>query len=137
MSEKVEQKFSEENGSESHHHVVPAGLLVGMFLALLVLTWITVEASRLDLRDFHVHNVYIGLGIAVIQGTLVALFFMGLLWEKPFHRSIILGTLVFAAVFLALCLIDIRDYEATLDPTSPQVQEKLDQGRKSLVDPDF
>ena len=108
--------------------------MVGTLLTSLVLTWITIQASGYDLGDF---NVPIALGIATVQAILVALFFMHLLWERPFHRVILLGTLFFGAVFLSLCLIDIRDEKATLDPTSPVVQEKLDQSRESLTNPDF
>lgn len=134
MPDHADRKISEENGSRAHSHVVPAWLLVGMLLVSLVLTWISVEARHQDLGSFAAPIV---LGIAIVQAALVALFFLGLLWEKPMQRIILLGALICAAVFLALCVIDTGDYQATLDPTSPLVQEKLDQGRQSLTNPDF
>ncbi len=136
MSDPVEKKVSEEpkdNAAKSRHNV-PAVMLVGLFLMLLGLTWITVQVSRQDLGGF---NVHVSLGIAAFQGTLVALFFMRLPWERSSQGALLLGSLVFAALFVALCMIDVDEYKPTLDPTSTPVQEKLDQGRQSLTDPNF
>ena len=140
MSDHAEEKSSEESGSPDR--VVPAGLLVGLFLVSLGLTWIMVVGSRLDLGD-SIGPIPVDLataqgalvvGIATVQGALVALFFMGLLWGKPFHRNIVLGTLIFAAAFVVLCVIDTRDYQVKLDPASPQVQEMLQEAQQSLTD---
>ena len=127
----------EESGTESHEPVVGTPWLVGAFLTVLVLGAIAVEASRRDLGDLGFlgdFSTCMLLGIATVQAALVALFFMRPTWKSPFHRVILLGALIFAALFMALCTIDIRDHGATLDPTSPLVQEKLDQGRQSLTD---
>ena len=127
----------EETGTESCDPVVGTPWLVGVFLTVLGLGAIAVVVSRRDLGDLGIlgdFTVCIVLGIAMVQATLVALFFMRPSWENPFHRVILLGTVIFATVFLALCTIDIRDHGGTLDTTSPLVQEKLDQGRQSLAD---
>ena len=134
MPDHADRDISEEMGSRAHSHVVPVWLLVGMLLVLLALTSISVLAHHQDLGSFTAPIVF---GIAIVQAALVALFFMGLLWEKPTQRIILLGALICAAVFLALCVIDTGDYDGTLDPTSPLVQEKLDKGRQSLTNPDF
>ena len=133
MSNQVEKRVSEETGVVSADPTVPARVLVGVFLASLFLTFAAIETSRHDLGGYHLH---VALGIAAVQASPIALFFMRLLWERPVHGIILFGTLVLVAVFLALCVIDTRDSESTLDPISPLVQEKLDQGRESLADPD-
>jgi cytochrome c oxidase subunit 4 len=71
-------------------------------IALFVLTVVTVTASV-----FHfavLLAVSIGLLIAVVKGSLVALFFMHLINE----RRVIYGALVFTAIlFLALLLLPV------------------------------
>ncbi|HVR70727.1 MAG TPA: cytochrome C oxidase subunit IV family protein [Vicinamibacteria bacterium] len=56
-----------------HPHVVPVPTYVGVFLALLVLTALTVAAARVDLGPF---NTPVALAIAVAKALLVILFFM-------------------------------------------------------------
>ena len=57
----------------SEHHVVPVRLYVTIFLALMVLTAITVAVAFVDLGPLN--NVMM-LGIAVGKATLVVLYFM-------------------------------------------------------------
>lgn len=54
-------------------HVVSPHTYLGVFLALMVLTLVTVAASRLDLGPL---NTPVALGIAVGKALLVILFFM-------------------------------------------------------------
>lgn len=61
-----------EHGS---HHVVPIRVYLGVFVALLVLTWATVAVAYVDLGRY---NVLVALSIAVAKMTLVLLFFMHL-----------------------------------------------------------
>lgn len=120
---------SDNGDTECSDPVAGAWVLVGVFLMSAILIGITVVVSHYDLAGY---NLHIALGIATVQATLVAAFFMRLVWERPFHRIIVVGSLLFAAVFLTLCTIDIRGYLETLDATSPAVQERLEQGRQSL-----
>jgi cytochrome c oxidase subunit 4 len=66
-----------------------------VFAALLVLTLLTVAASRLPVPP--AVGITIGLAIAAVKASLVALFFMHLIHE----RGIVVLTLVFTAVFCA------------------------------------
>ena len=54
-------------------HVVPVGIYLAVFAALMVLTVVTVAASRVDLGAF---NTPVALFIAVAKAVLVVLFFM-------------------------------------------------------------
>ena len=77
------------------HHI---RIYIGVFIALAVLTVVTVAASYLDVSM--VPAIIIALVIASIKGCLVAGFFMHLKWEK----KIIYYLLLVCAVFFLLLL---------------------------------
>lgn len=74
--------------------------------ALLILTAVTVAVSGIHFGSPAV-NVIVALGIASVKASLVALFFMHLLHDKPLNALIFVSGLVFLAVFLILTLIDV------------------------------
>lgn len=88
-------------------HVVPIKLLIAVGTALLILTWITVAATKVDLGDA---NIYIALAIAVVKASLVALFFMHLIWDRPFNGFILVTAFAFVALFIAFALTDSLEY---------------------------
>ena len=80
------------------------GLVLG---ALFLLTAITVTAAGVNFGSPMV-NVVIALGIASIKGSLVALFFMHLKYDKPLNGLIFLIGLVFLGIFLIFCYVDVE-----------------------------
>ena len=84
-------------------HVVPLWLLAAVFAALLLLTGLTVAAAQVDLGNL---NLYLALGIAAVKASLVALFFMHLFWDRPFHSLIFIGCLLFVSLFIGVTLTD-------------------------------
>ena len=74
-------------GTERHGvgHIVPFRVLTATAIALLILTAITVWAAGFD---FGAGNVWVALGIAALKGSLVALFFMHLRWDRPFNAIV-------------------------------------------------
>jgi len=54
-------------------HIVPVGVYIGVFLALMVLTGLTVYAATVDLGFW---NTPVAIAIAVTKALLVILFFM-------------------------------------------------------------
>ena len=74
--------------------------------ALLALTAVTVAVSGIHFGSPAV-NVIVALGIASLKASLVALFFMHLLHDKPLNALIFVSGLVFLAIFLILILIDV------------------------------
>lgn len=74
--------------------------------ALLVLTAVTVAVSGIHFGSPAV-NVIVALGIASLKASLVALYFMHLLHDKPLNALIFVSGLVFLAIFLILTLIDV------------------------------
>ncbi len=70
---------------------------------LLALTVITVLAAGVN---FGAMNAVIALAIATVKATLVALFFMHLLHDRPMHAVIFVSGVSILAIFLMLTYID-------------------------------
>jgi cytochrome c oxidase subunit 4 len=73
---------------------------ITVFVALMVLTLVTVAVSYLDLST--PMAVAVALFIATIKGSLVAGYFMHLLSEKKLITAVLALTVVFFVVLLAL-----------------------------------
>jgi len=105
------------HASDSGHaevcHVVPVRMLVGVLLALLVLTVVTVAVTLVDLGPF---NLVVALSIALVKATLVLLYFMHLRWDRPFNAVIIISALAFVVIFVGLTLLDSHNYQADIIP---------------------
>jgi cytochrome c oxidase subunit 4 len=84
----------------------------GVLGALLILTFITVGASYVNFGNW---NVIIAIGIATIKASLVALFFMHLIHDKPTSAVIFL----IAVFLLGLFLISVYTDYAERDPLLP------------------
>lgn len=90
---------------------MPIWMLLSVFFALLFLTGLTVFQSQFDLGNA---EIWLSLTIATIKAALVILFFMHLLWDKPINAIIILGSLIFVALFLGFTLMDAEGYRENL-----------------------
>jgi cytochrome c oxidase subunit IV len=99
-------------GAEPSHHVVPFGVLLGVFVALLVLTYITVAVTKIDLGSL---NLWIALGVATVKAALVVLFFMHLRYDSFFNSIIFLCALVFVFLFLAITIMDTIQYNPAIE----------------------
>ena len=69
-------------------HVASVGLLVTVWIALMIGTWLTVSATSVDLGAL---NIWIGLAIATGKAVLVGLYYMHLRWDKPFNALVFLS----------------------------------------------
>jgi cytochrome c oxidase subunit 4 len=83
-------------------------------VALLILTAITVGASYIN---FGSGNVVIALAIATIKASIVALFFMHLLHDKPVNGIIAVTGFLFLGILLMFDFIDI-DSRKDVEPTN-------------------
>src|SRR5690606_29947196 len=86
--------------------------LVSVFLALLVLTVITVAQASFDLGSLDVVLVML---IATVKAILVMMFFMHLAFDKPFHLFVFLSSFVFMALFVILTIGDARENAGKLE----------------------
>lgn len=89
-------------------HMVPIRVLLTIAITLLVLTWVTWAASE---QDFGRMNLVVALVIAVIKGSLVALYFMHLRYDRPINAIILVSSLVFLALFIGLAMMDSMEYQ--------------------------
>jgi cytochrome c oxidase subunit IV len=90
--------------STEQGHIIPYRTLIGVWAALLVLTFITVEASRINLGAW---NIWIALGIASTKAALVIFFFMHMKYERPLLLWLFFVTLVILAIFIGLTFFDV------------------------------
>jgi cytochrome c oxidase subunit 4 len=104
-------------------HVMPVPVLLAVFFALIALTAVTVAVARYHGLDFGSWNLLIALAIATAKAALVALYFMHLRYDHPFHGLIFVVALGFLALFMSLTLMDTQQYQ-------PAVQTFQDSGGK-------
>jgi cytochrome c oxidase subunit IV len=84
-------------------HVASVKSYVGIFLALMVLTTITVLVAYVNLGQF---NKVIALGIASIKATLVILYFMHVKYSSRLTKLVVLSGFFFLAILLGLTMTD-------------------------------
>ncbi len=89
---------------EHKHEPVPYRTFILVWLALVILTAITVAVSRIHLGALH---VWAALGIASIKSTLVIFIFMHLQQESRLFKLGLLVLLVILAIFVGLTFTDI------------------------------
>ena len=78
-------------------------LYVGVFAALMVLTIVTVAVSQLSyLHQRPAVAITVALFIAAVKGSLVAAYFMHLISERKAIYSVLILTVVFFIVLMAL-----------------------------------
>ncbi|OPZ22766.1 MAG: hypothetical protein BWZ10_00267 [candidate division BRC1 bacterium ADurb.BinA364] len=94
-------------------HIMPWPLLVAVFLALIGLTFLTVAATWIDLGAL---NLWIAMAIATAKASLVALFFMHLIYDRPFNSIVLIGALFFVMLFVSLALMDTIAYSPDMIP---------------------
>lgn len=89
--------------TKSHDHITPLRVYLTVAAALLVLTAITVKISLINLGGW---NLVVAIGIATIKASLVALFFMHLLYDKKIYMIVFGVGILFLAIFIALTMFD-------------------------------
>jgi len=94
---------------DKHAHDIKKHLKVyiGVFVALLVGTIVTVAVSRVNLG--HAGNISLALVIAVLKAALVAGFFMHLVSEKKPIYTILIFTAFFFVGLMALTIWSMND----------------------------
>ncbi|XXT18033.1 cytochrome C oxidase subunit IV family protein [Sorangium sp. So ce429] len=94
------------HGADHVPHVLPLKVYIATWLALLVLTVVTVGASYVDLGAA---NLAIAILIATVKAGVVALIFMHLKWDHKFHLLIFLSSLIFLAIFIGFTMFDTNN----------------------------
>ena len=99
------------DGHPAVGHVVPWTITFAVFVALLVLTWATVLVVGYDLGPL---NVWVAMAIATVKAALVVLYFMHLRYDKPFIAVVLIVSLAFTALFIALAVTDSAAYQSEI-----------------------
>jgi cytochrome c oxidase subunit 4 len=99
---------------DDHHglsHVASLKVLLGTGGTLLMLTLVTVGATRVDFGANI--NLAVAMAIAVLKATLVILFFMHLKYDRLFHTVVFVGAILAASLFVGFTLMDSNQYQQT------------------------
>ena len=92
-------------------HVASVKVLVGTGGTLLLLTIVTVLATKVDFGANI--NLAIAMAIAVLKASLVILFFMHLKYDRLFHTVVFVSALLAASLFVGFTLMDTSQYQHT------------------------
>ena len=84
-------------------HVVPVGVYLAVFAALMLLTAATTAAAFQDLGPL---NNIVALGIAMLKAALVVLFFMHVRYGSRLTPLVIAAGLFWLVLLIALSLTD-------------------------------
>jgi len=91
--------------SENHeHHLMSFEVHIKVFVALLVLTFITVAVAQFD---FGALNTLIAIAIATVKAAIVMGWFMHLKYDGMMNRVIFLSSFFFLIVLAVFCMMDI------------------------------
>ena len=100
------------------HHPVP---FIKVFIALVILTLITVGIGIYMRFQSEAINVLLALLIACIKGSLVAMYFMHLKYEGKLIYLIFLVPLMLCVILVTALMPDLLPIgEASLHPLNPQ-----------------
>jgi cytochrome c oxidase subunit 4 len=112
--------MSNSHDHDAHHddhghgisHVASAKNLLGTWGALMVLTVLTVLATKVDFGSST--NLALAMLVALVKATLVCLFFMHLRYDKLFHSVLLVGGILTAALFVGYTLMDSSQYQPSI-----------------------
>lgn len=94
-----------EHPHESHEHITPIPVYVGVFVALLILTGLTYAVSFANLGP---GSLPVAMLVATMKGSLVVAFFMHLAFEDRFYLFIFLTSILLIALFFGFILFDVN-----------------------------
>ena len=93
-------------------HVASRASLIGVFIALVIGTVVTVEVARNPLGAI---DIWVAMGIATIKATLVGLYFMHLRHDGGFNRLVFLSAFLFVFIFIGFTMMDRGQYDRSID----------------------
>jgi cytochrome c oxidase subunit 4 len=127
------QAHTNHNDTDGHDHdephITPLPIYLGVWGALVVLTAFTVIVSRFD---FGSANTIVAMIVATIKATLVALFFMHLLYDNKLNLVILMASFLFVAVFFTPTLIDLAT-RGMIDPIKTRAGYKTANAKPSTL----
>jgi cytochrome c oxidase subunit IV len=109
MSSEHAVDVDDHHAVDAHHVDIDkqVKIYITVFVALMALTLITVAVSYLHLPPLAAISV--ALFVALVKGSLVACYFMHLIAEKKLIYAVLLVTIAFFVVLLALPVLTVSD----------------------------
>jgi cytochrome c oxidase subunit IV len=103
--------------NHGHHegdfaHPASIRMLLTIFVILVILTLLTVYQSTFEMGAM---EIWLSLLIATVKASLVILFFMHLLWDKPFNAILFISSIIFVSLFLGFTLLDADAYSNKIE----------------------
>ncbi len=90
------------------YHITPFKTYIMVFLALIVLTVLTVWVAQVDFGAF---NALVAFGIATVKALLVVMWFMHLKFDNNMNRAVLGVALFFLFLLYLIVAIDIATRE--------------------------
>ena len=90
--------------SEEHSHIISYRTFTAIWVALLVLTLVTIAVAQVNLGAW---NVWVAIGIATLKSSLVVAIFMHMKYEHWFFKVSLLIALLILAIFIGLNFFDV------------------------------
>ena len=87
----------------SHAPITPVSTYVNIFAALLVLTGATYVVATFD---FGMLNTPIALAVAILKATLVVIYFMGVRYNTPLTKVMVVSGFFWLIILFGLTLND-------------------------------
>jgi len=110
VSDHVHETGYDDETHSDMGHVASKRVLLTTWGTLMVLTVVTVTASKVDFGASEL-NLLVAMVIAVIKATLVCLFFMHLKYDKLFHSVVFVSAILLATLFVTFALMDSNQYQ--------------------------
>ena len=101
------------HGDDHFAHVLPMSLLVGVLLALILLTVLTVGVTAIDLGSQG--NFVVAMIIASVKAALVMGYFMHMVWDNKYNVVAFTSSFLFVLLFLAMSVLDGTEYADDID----------------------
>ena len=90
--------------SSESSHIVPYRTFILIWIALLILTGVTVGVAQADLGAL---NIWVALGIAILKSGLVVAIFMHMKYESRLFKLSLFAALAILAIFIGLNFFDV------------------------------
>jgi cytochrome c oxidase subunit IV len=100
----AEHSHDAHDDGNVHVHISSTPFYIGIFGALILLTFATVKVSY---YDFGSANIIIAMLIATMKASLVAAFFMHLRYDQLFNTLAFLAAFLFLGIFILLTYDDM------------------------------
>ncbi len=96
--------MAKNHDNHGEHHITPFSTYIKVFSILILLTIITVAASRINMGAM---NSVIAMLIATVKAMIVVLWFMHMKYEDKLNRAVFGTAFFFAFVFYTFIAIDV------------------------------